>query len=184
MQMLEVKGRIIVYNLFNSNNDWSNVHLDQESVLFKTFVIVKPFFSRSRVFVQRNIAPLLSNNFPKTWISSGGGNRKIKLWEGTIIERELIINGTGNNLLVKEGSEPSETEYTPIDNADYEKVKHLELTALRIYPEFNERLYLCFEFGVNYDPLKELSFNRTLPEKCITYVDIIAGKIKLADLGY
>ena len=41
--------------------------------------------------------------------------------------------------------------------------------------EFNERLYLCYKFGKNVDPMKDLVFNRPIPIEYKEYIDIISS---------
>ena len=52
------------------------------------------------------------------------------------------------------------------------KTLKYELTNVRIYAEFNERLYLCYKFGKNVDPMKDLVFNRPIPIEYKEYIDI------------
>ena len=58
---------------------------------------------------------------------------------------------------------------------DQETIDKYELTDVRIYPEFNERLYLCYKLGKNVDPLKDLVFNRPIPLDYKEYIDIISS---------
>ena len=187
MQMLEGKGRIVVFNIFKEKNEWDGIVLTKDSILFFAFIISKTIFPRSEISLQKNITPVEDLAFPKVRINTGSGNKKIKVWENTKDEREFIIDGEGNNLLVEthDNTRPEDRyTYTPIDINDYEKYKHLELDNLRIYPEFNERLNICSEINENFDPLKELAFNQKLDLRCRTYIDIIGGQVLLSKLGY
>ena len=58
---------------------------------------------------------------------------------------------------------------------DNETIDKYELTNVRIYAEFNERLYLCYKFGKNVDPMKDLVFNRPIPIEYKEYIDIISS---------
>ncbi|MGX9079541.1 hypothetical protein ACWTQY_27115, partial [Klebsiella pneumoniae] len=46
---------------------------------------------------------------------------------------------------------------------------------LSVFPETNERLYLCYLFGKNVSPEKDISFNFELPKEYETYVKIIGN---------
>nr|WKN37246.1 hypothetical protein K4G66_00800 [Tunicatimonas sp. TK19036] len=182
-QMLEGKCQIAVFNSFQDQNDWKNTVLTKESVLFYTNIIPKSVLSRSEITVQKTVPPAIDLEFPKFQLNTGHGNRKIKIWKNTPYERELIIMGEGSNLLAEERFE-NEIIYTSIEVKEYKKYRHLELENIRIYPEFNERLYLCSEMNKNIDPLKELAFDQDLDLRCQTYIDIISGKVRLESLGY
>jgi hypothetical protein len=70
-----------------------------------------------------------------------------------------------------------------ISIADYDRYSDVELAHIRDYPEFNERLFLCSELECDFDPLKELVFDRSLDPICSNYVNIISGK-RLSECGY
>jgi hypothetical protein len=135
------------------------------------------------VHVQKNIEPVESVEFPETNIDIGGSSRKLTLWKGTADERSFLMMGEGKNSLREIKGRYLE-DYTPIALRDYRAYADVELTNLRDYPEFNERLYLCSLKQKNFDPLKELAFNRPLGLECKTYIDIIAGKTRISGLGY
>ena len=46
---------------------------------------------------------------------------------------------------------------------------------MHIFTKFNERLYLCYKFGKNVDPMKDLVFNRPIPIEYKEYIDIISS---------
>lgn len=184
-QMLSIKGWIAVFNCFDFSNKWDDVELIPDAILFKTYIISKTIFPKSNLTVHKHLEPVKNVGIPQVRINTGFGSRKIKVWKNTSRERELILDGEGNNLLKTENPKDKyNPDYTPLLLSDYEKVKQYELENLRIYPEFNERLWLCSELKMNFDPLKELAFNRLLDPICETYIDIISGKVLLKDLGY
>ena len=131
-----------------------------------------------------SLKPIPNITFSNTWLSVGHGTRTVTFWKNTSHEREILLLGVGNNLIMNQHPVTMECKYEPIEINDYNKVKNIELENLRIYPEFNERLLLCSEFEKDYDPLKEIAFNRELPLNTITYIDIIGGQIELKELGY
>ncbi|WP_196888702.1 hypothetical protein [Aureivirga sp. CE67] len=180
IQLLERKGYIIVYNLFQNTPIFENIILSKELILFKTFVIHKEFLRLSEIEVVKSITPLsvVYPSFPSKLINRGSGFRKIKLWQHTENEVEIGFTGIGNNLLANV-IEPGNTEYSSIKIEEYELYKEYELESLRSYPELNERILLCSELGYNFDPVKELAFNRELDIICKTYIDIISQKKKV-----
>ncbi|MFR7960113.1 MAG: hypothetical protein ACLU6P_06690 [Roseburia intestinalis] len=101
--------------------------------------------------------------------------RKITLWEGTADEREIMFLGDGGGALI-EGDIGNCIYIMPeIPFTDNETIDKYELTNVRIYAEFNERLYLCYKFGKNVDPMKDLVFNRPIPIEYKEYIDIISS---------
>lgn len=103
----------------------------------------------------------------------GGAVREVTLWKGTSNERRILtIGGPGGSLM--EGNIPDWVEIMEqICFTDDETIDKYELTNIRIYPEFNERLYLCYKFGKNVDPMKDIIFNRQIPLEYKEYVDIM-----------
>lgn len=185
LQMLSTSGRVAVFDCFRKVDEWSGVRLTKRNALF-TGVLLDDVLKRSVVAVHKDVAPVEGVKYSEVMISVGDEFRRVKVWEGTKDEREFLMMGEGNNALCRyfrENGEPRE-EYIPIALNDYDKYKNLELTNLYGYPSFNERLYLCELFGRNVDPLKEIAFNRPLPREYRTYIDIIAGKTRLSELGY
>ena len=180
--MLEVKGQVVVFNIYSHDGIFNDVKLTKDDILFITFISSKSVLKRSCIHMVKNVNPIFGIEFPKLKISLGHGNREIVLWRNTRNERKFIFTGEGNNLLFAETLEGR--EYSSISINDYEKYKDYEVEALRIYPEFNERLFLCSQLKTNIDPMKELAFNRKIDLICSTYVDVISGVVRLSDLGY
>ena len=168
------KAQLLVFNLFNKDNVWDNVNLEEAPVLFCTYV-TRQFISNSNIFKQK-IEPLRDYEPPKYRIDTIGAEiRKVTLWEGTPDERKVLILGEGGGRLI-EGDIGNCIEIMPqISFADNEIIDKYELTNVRIYPEFNERLYLCYKFGRNVDPMKDLTFNRPIPLEYKEYMDIISS---------
>jgi len=72
-----------------------------------------------------------------------------------------------------------------IDENDSDTINNHELTSVEVYPNLNERLSLCYRFGKNINPQKEVLFNKKdLSKDYKTYIDIISGKVQLSEIGY
>jgi hypothetical protein len=185
LQMLATKGNIAALNCFREADEWSGVRLTADKVLF-IGVMLRSVTNRSVIAIHNDIVPVPNLEYPEEQIHIGNDFRTVTLWDGTEDERSFLMMGEGENSLRRihrENGQPRE-EYTPISNNDFDLYKDLELTGLYDYPEFNERMFLCELFGRNVDPLKEIAFNRPVPLEYRTYIDIIAGKIPLRELGY
>lgn len=170
-QMLD-EARLLVFNLFNTDNQWENVDLSKAPILFCAYV-TRQFIANSNVYVQK-IAPLKDYQPPEYHIQMDAvGVRKISLWKGTPHEREVLMMGSGGGWLVK-GTVQKET-VSGIAFTDDETIDRYELTNVRIYAEFNERLYLCYKMGKNVDPMKDLVFNRPIPLEYEEYMKIISS---------
>lgn len=166
------ESRLLVFNLFNTDNKWDNVVLSEAPILFCAYV-TRQFIANSNVFVQK-IEPLNGYRPSEYQIQmDAAGIRKIPIWKGTPHEREVLMMGSGGGWLVK-GTVRKEI-VSEIAFTDNETIDRYELTNVRIYAEFNERLYLCYKFGKNIDPMKDLIFNRSIPLEYEEYMKIISS---------
>ena len=167
------KAQLLVYNLFSTDNKWDNIDLSKAPILFCTYV-TRQFIANSNVFIQ-DIEPLKGYEPPKYQIHTIGAlARKVTLWEGTADEKEILILGEGGGKLI-EGDINGPVIMEQIPFTDNETIDKYELTNVRIYAEFNERLYLCYKFGKNVDPMKDLVFNRPIPLEYKEYIYIISS---------
>ena len=167
------KAQLLVYNLFSTDNKWDNIDLSKAPILFCTYV-TRQFITNSNVFIQ-DIEPLKGYEPPKYQIHTIGAlARKVTLWEGTADEKEILILGEGGGKLI-EGDINGPVIMEQIPFTDNETIDKYELTNVRIYAEFNERLYLCYKFGKNVDPMKDLVFNRPIPLEYKEYIYIISS---------
>ena len=167
------RAQLLVFNLFSTDNKWENIDLSKAPILFCTYV-TRQFVSNSNVYIQ-DINPLKDYVPPKYRIDSiGACVRSVLLWEGTVDEKEILILGEGGGRLL-EGDINGPVIMESIPFSDNETIDMYELTNVRIYAEFNERLYLCYKFGKNVDPLKDLVFNRPIPLEYKEYIDIISS---------
>ena len=185
-QMLERKGYIAVFDGFKSIDEWKADDLSSMDELFKT-IATTAFFRRSTIKVQKHVKPTSDLTCPEgPFIDPGSDFEEVTAWAGTENERTFLKSGNGDNCLIswtrEEGCIKEHCE--PIHLEDYEKYQEYELNGLSVYPNINERIYLCSIFGRNVNPEKDLAFQRDLPIEYLKYIDIISGKILLSDLGY
>lgn len=167
------RAQLLVFNLFSTDNKWENIDLNKAPILFCTYV-TRQFITNSNVYVQ-DIEPLKDYEPPKYQIHTiGACARKIRVWEGTKDEKEFLIIGEGGGRLI-EGDIDGPVIMEKIPFTDNETIDKYELTDVRIYAEFNERLYLCYKLGKNVDPMKDLVFNRPIPLEYKEYIDIISS---------
>jgi len=185
IQMLPERGRIAVFNIFRDEDRWDDVTLMPSDVLFYC-IIVRSILVRSVTNTATHVSGIEGLALPESGISIGLGFRQLTFWAGTDDERTFLMLGQGLNSvrhIDRKGGKVSE-RYSPIPPGKYKNYVGLDLTNLRDYPEFNERLYLCCLKRKNFDPLKELAFNRPLGIECKVYVDIISGKTRISSFGY
>ena len=182
LQTMSDTCRIAVFDEFRSEPDWTGVQLSQSNVLFICSVI-RNFFQNSLIEKLSGLTACRDLEFPNKAISLDG-HRTVTLTVGKS-KHEIVAMGDGLSLCHTKWHDgrPS-LSYTNIKRTDFEKVKHLELTTLRSYPELNERLSLCRKLGRNVDPMKEIAFDRQLPPQFETYVVIIGGLIPSKQFGY
>lgn len=186
LRMLTIKGNVAVFNEFRDQDDWTDLATGTENLLFCCRV-TRAFLARSPIQEQKDVVAATDIGIHETSISSGNGTfRQLTFWEGSPEERTIFVIGNGSNSRYRCYRENGmiREEIIPIDNADYERYRDYEMSGARAYPEFNERLVLCSEMGSNYDPLKEIAFNRLLDRRCIPYIEIISGKVLIAKYGY
>lgn len=168
------KTQLLVFNLFNSHNQWDNVELSKVPILFCTNVLARQFITQSNVFKQ-NIEPLKNYEPPKNVIDIGMEMRRIVLWKGTEEEKEIWMLGRGGGRLIEGHIGNYKVIIPKIDLKDNETIDQYELDTIRKYAELNERLYLCYKFGRNVDPMKDMVFNRPIPLDYKEYIYIISS---------
>jgi len=172
------KVELLVFDLFNTDNDWKDIDLEKAPILFCTSV-TRQFITNSNIFKQ-NIKGLTNYEPPKRKIDSlGMGSRYVTVWEGTPDEKKLLILGQGGGRLIEKdtslGIGNDKVIIPSIDKTDLETINKYELTNVRIYAEFNERLYLCYKMKKNVDPMKDLVFDLPIPLEYKEYIDIISS---------
>ena len=94
------KAQLLVFNLFSTDNRWENIDLNEAPILFCTYV-TRQFIACSNVYIQ-DIVPLKNYEPPKYQIDTlNPVARKVRLWEGTKDEKEIIILGEGGGRLIE-----------------------------------------------------------------------------------
>lgn len=167
------KAQLLIFNLFTSDNIWNNVNISEVPILFCASV-TRQFISRSNI-IKQNIEPILDYQPPEYTIDIGAGNRRVTVWKGLPEEREVLIPGKGGGRLIKGYIGNCEVIIPEISPTDRDIIEKYELTGVQIYAEFNERLYLCYRYGKNVDPMKDLVFDRQIPLEYKEYIDIISS---------
>jgi len=166
------KAQLLIFNSFNKDNNWFDINLYETPILFCTHV-ARQFISSSNVFKQ-TIDPIIDYSPPKYSIDTLGlGHRYLTLWKGMPEERRVLVMGTGGGRLIEGHIGDCRVILPEITEKDNETIDRYELTNVRIYAEFNERLFLCYKFGKNVDPMKDLVFSRPIPLEYREYVDIM-----------
>lgn len=184
IQMLEEDGQVAVFNCFKDFDDWVDLDLTAHDVLF-IGTLLDIILIRSKISIHTELKPVAGLKYPEFAIHPGNDFKKIKVWEGTEYERELEMMNF--NLCLRRTyivANQTKIEYEPIEPGEFERYEGIEMANLNGYPNFNERLLLCEMFGRNVDPLRDIVFGRPLPLEYRTYIDIIAGKTLLSELGY
>lgn len=168
---------LLIYDCFKESNDFDDVNLSDTPMLF-CHAVTRQFLKSGNI-QKLNLKGIKHENLPKRWISPTAEARKITVWEGTPDEKELIIIGEGGKLIEEDiyrsGMQEAKVIMPSISFSDEETIDKHELTNISIYPEFNERLYLCYKFGKNVDPYKDLVFNRPIPTDYKKYIEIISS---------
>ena len=179
---------LIIFNLFSHNDVWKDVELTPESILF-CHAVTRSFLKRSKLTEKKHIESLKTIEYPKYWISKSPNSYTVKIWAGTPDEMNFLSLGEGGASLVENditvsGFKETKIIIPVISPNDKETINKFELTSISIYPEFNERLFLCYKFKKNVDPAKALLFNHDLPVEYKRYFQIVSGQVELSELGY
>jgi len=180
---------LMFYNLFSTDNVWSDTDLAKTPTLFCK-AVTGQFLKQSNITRQPKIKPNNHLTLPKYWIKIfAEGGREVLLWASTPEERRLPILGDepgGGQLVERDISVKGYTEdivimpSIPLDDDD--TINAYETKSIRVYPELNERLYLSYKYKTNVDPSKLLSFNKDLPKEYASYVTAITDDA--GSLGY
>lgn len=175
---------LIFFNIFRKKDEWGGIDLNKIPVLFFK-AVTNQFLRNSNIVKQKKVMPKTDFELPNKWIRDRSyGSRAVVVWPGTPQEKKIIIIGEGNNMLVEIDKTQHKHKYDgiydkvlmpSIKSSDTKTIGSYEIDNLCVFPETNERLYLCYLFGKNVDPMKDLEFNRPLPPEYATYVDIISG---------
>jgi hypothetical protein len=171
---------LLIYNQFSKNDEWGDVALTNDAILFCK-AVTKQFLKSSVIATHKEVCPLYEPCLPKRWIKRNPESYMAKIWGGTDNEVEFVMIGEGGGALIEMNiydsglnmGEIINPEILPNDNYD---IDNYELTDQALYPSFNERVYLCFKLGKNVSPDKDLIFNRPVSLDYKRYFQIISGK--------
>ncbi|MDM1352060.1 hypothetical protein HX014_15765 [Myroides marinus] len=169
---------LVVYNVFREDENWSeNDLVDLEILCFVP--VVRQFLQKSVIsnLKYKKEVPL---ELPKYWLKTDNISQKRRLYEKTEQEVEINLLGLGKYLIFNDVNDRSNFDRPIVQIVDFNDndiIDKYEVTNIRMYAEFNERLYLCYKLGKNVDPLKDLVFNRNIPIEYEVYLKIISGKI-------
>jgi hypothetical protein len=108
----------------------------------------------------------------KTWGPCHGPDDECMVVFGGTKHERKIWNDLGAYLVERNSRSYNPRFVADIDPNDEATVASYELTNGRLYPELNERLYLCYKLRKNVDPLKDMILRRPIPLIYKRYVDI------------
>ncbi|MCD8455103.1 hypothetical protein G1K75_12455 [Tenacibaculum finnmarkense] len=173
---------LVFYNTFNTNQDWGNVDLENIPVLFHT-AVAREFLNFSNITTIKSIKANKKEDLNPKRIKTESIYRNVKTWEGTDKEIDFLIKGEGGILIEK-------SPYVNVSFGEEKVLKHKidaihdseliddsELERILFSPGLNERLFLCYKYGKNVDPLKDLIFNRDIPLDYEVYIKLYADKM-------
>lgn len=129
---------------------------------------------------------------PSKWLYGGlGSGKRILCLNGK--EREVLIP-VGYYSLVERDLDIYENNHIHglfkkilIDNITqehWEKIINIEDMSIDVYPNLNERLYLCYLAGKNVNPTLDIDLGKDVPESYETFIDLITGAVPIKELGY
>lgn len=168
---------LIFYNIFSRDDHWEHFEANNASILFYS-PVTKQFLQNSNIVTHKEVLPLLNYLPPIYWIKKNiVGHRNITFWAGTKNETTVSLLGEGGGQLLKKDKQEVEVVMDYILSTDEKVIDSFELTNVRTYPELCERLYLCYKFKQNVDPLKKLTFNQEISIDYIIYLRILNGTI-------
>lgn len=184
-RMLE-EPYLLFYNKFKTEQIWGESDFVNTPVLFCT-AVAREFLNSSNIVVQKKIKNEEYGKANRYWIHSSNVYRTIKLWEGTKNEIVFSAMGHGGKLIEDDPYNPKgvgENEKIiqfEIDFSDNETIDKYDLDYILFYPNLNERLYLCYKWGKNIDPLKDIVFDREIPLDYEVYFRLYAGEMTEED---
>lgn len=182
---------LIFFNLFDKENDWQGVTLSKDKVLF-CHAVSRQFIRYSDITVVKEIEPLKDYKLPSKWLYGGlGSGKRILCLNGK--EREVLIP-VGYYSLVERDLDIYENNHIHglfkkilIDNITqehWEKIINIEDMSIDVYPNLNERLYLCYLAGKNVNPTLDIDLGKDVPESYETFIDLITGAVPIKELSY
>ncbi len=175
-QMLQ-EPYLAFFDLFTRTPAESTIDLEKCGVHF-VCAVTRQFINCSST-MRLTITPRIPIPIPKRWIDPYAGDpsnrteEELVLFQGTKHECKTWM-WPGARLVEKGRTRLSspKTIVAPINKEDDELIESHELTNIRMHPELNERLYLCYTLGKNVDPLKDMVLRREVPLLYKRYNDI------------
>ena len=181
---------LVFFKAFSDSNDWAETAAERSDVLFFC-AVTRQFLKHSPIERAKGVAPRVIDKTPERWIKGFlESSRYVTVWPGKPYERRVLLLGDrpGGKLVSKDlnasGIQPERVFMPSIPLTDSATIDAHELDVIWTFPQLNERLLLCKQLSRNVDPLKELTFDRPLPEQCLTFVEILGSHGGLADWGY
>ncbi len=167
---------LYIFDTCNSSHDWNVRSLEHIKALFCVGVVGQ--FLKASNIKKLDIPPKKSLEFPSYWIKKDHTARMYTIWEGTRDEMTFAMSELGGSLIQRDmKTNPQDyTHIKAINSNDNDVIDNHETMALRSYPEFNERLYLCHLLGEKVDPLKDLIFQRPMIDEYKVYMQIFIGR--------
>lgn len=176
---------LVFFNCFNLDKDWPGLDLNQEQILF-CHAVTRQFLRFSSVTVQKNILPLEDYRLPGEWIYSHLGGSPVSL---SLNGKTWDLKGFGGQYsLVQADKSSGLPQDNPImglfqsyiiadiQKEDWARVKDAETMSIEIFPQLNERLYLCYLAGKNVNPELDLCLGRPLPSSYQVYLELNTGQ--------
>jgi len=184
------KPYVLFFNTFSENGIWSEEDILKAPQLFITAIITKQFFKFSTIQILEYNYDIKKVILPTRWIETDASASIMCVYKGTSKELSFMYIGTQNggklierNLYANVGDSKIIQEKIRIN--DNETIDQHEIYGvLQLFPQLNERLYLCKLLGRNVDPDKDLSFNRDIPAEYETYMKMLAEVGSLHEWGY
>jgi hypothetical protein len=174
---------LMFFNVFRSDNTWDDIDLAAAKVLFHKQV-TSDFLQSSNIRKQTKLKPRSKVKVPSRWIHPRADFRRVTVWPGTSHQRE-VLSPDGASLVEIDKPESGKYKHPGgvydrvlirmIDPSDSATIDEHEINSFAVFPEMNERLYLCHQFGSNVDPEKSLLFDREPPTDFGSYFDILRG---------
>jgi hypothetical protein len=182
-QMLK-EPYLLFFNIFSSEKDCRNLDPTSGQILFYT-AVAREFLNSSNIIVHKLNAES-RRDLCIDRIKTESIYRKTRLWKGTENEIEILILGHGGKLVRKDpyGSGMSKDELivmNKIENSDTAAIDKFELDRMLFHPTLNERLYLCYKFGKNVDPIKDFVFDRDVPLDYLVFARLYSNTIALEE---
>lgn len=178
-QMLK-EPYLAVFDIFKKSQDWNQIKLSPENVLFVK-AVTRQFIKESSV-ISTKLPMVEGLEIPSRWIASHHGSRFVVAYSGTKEEIRFISSEDrpGGKLVEKSFVHPyTVTVIIPeIEVNDESVIDAYELTTIDTFPLLNERVYLCHLLGKNVDPAKDIKFDRPIHFEYLDFVRIYAAKME------